>query len=334
MINWTIVNRTEYENQRYIFLTKTEENGVPKLAPYDDGVGYITIGIGFNLEEAAVRDEVFRTFGIIRNNPALSTVAPAPGQLSAQQVENDYINQLIATIGTASTPTDLAKLNSIMTARAADTRLAALGTRRSTFAFTGEPEIRATFDRLMTNIYEPKVDSWLSGIPDSRERTALISLAWNQKDGSPLLGKKLKAAIQADDRAEAWYEIRYNSNSVKQAQNIRNGIAKRRYFEADTFGLYDNGANTQTTMTDVAAKGIFRMYTRHQEAIDAYDSQFGAQVALANSDYNTTIVDDRTAWFQPARDYLIRNYVTDNALISVKPAIDGDILVGEDTTTA
>ena len=33
------------------------------------------------------------------------------------------------------------------------------------------PEIRMTFDRLMANIYEPRLNEYLSSIPDSREST-------------------------------------------------------------------------------------------------------------------------------------------------------------------
>ena len=321
MINWTIINRTDYENQRYNFLLQTEERGEPKLVPYNDGIGNITIGVGFNLEgSAAVRNEVLRTFGLIRNNPVLSATPPAPGQLSAQQIENNYIDQIIAAIG--GMVDDPSQLNSIMATRATDTRLSALGTRRSTFTFNDAAEIRGTFDRLMTDIYEPKVNSWLSGIPDSKERVALASLAWNQKDSNPLLASKLKAAVVNGDRAEAWYEIRYNSNSASQPAVIRNGIAKRRYFEADTFGLYNNAA----VNNDADAKGAFRTYTRHKTTIDSYDAQFGAQVTLANSDYNTTITQTRAVWFQPARDYLVTQY-------GQGITIGGDILVGEDQMT-
>ena len=74
MIPWTrINNRTDYENLRYRLLLWTEEQGIPQLTPYNDtprlrAAGDITIGVGFNLEgSVAVRDEVFRTFGLIRN---------------------------------------------------------------------------------------------------------------------------------------------------------------------------------------------------------------------------------------------------------------------------
>jgi len=315
MINWATLSQTEYENRRYNFLLWTEEGGDPALTPYNDealpgAAGYITIGIGFNLEgSAVVRDEVFRTFGLIRNNPALSE--------SAQLVENDYIDQLVSAIGRMVD--DPSELNSIMANRAGNVQLAALGTRRSPFAFTDEPEIRATFDRLMTSIYEPKVNNWLAGIPDSRERTALVSLAWNAPE---LLGTKLKAAIVNGDRAEAWYEIRYQSNSRKQPSNIRDGIAKRRYFEADTFGLYDDAAANN----EKDAKGAFRTYTRHKATMDVYDASFGGQVALAKDDYNTSIVQTRDAWLAPARAFLIDRYVTQPGLAV---AITGDILVGE-----
>lgn len=177
MINWTTISRTEYENQRYTSLLWTEESGEAKLRPYNDPVGLVTIGVGFNLEGlSAVRDEVFRAFGLVRDNPALSIVPVVPGQPSPQKNENAYIDQLIAAIG-AMVDSNPSALNTIMSNRANDKHLAALGTRRSTFAFTDEAEVKTTFKTLMTNIYEPRVNTWLAGIPDSRERTALISLA-------------------------------------------------------------------------------------------------------------------------------------------------------------
>ncbi len=333
MINWTtITNRTEYENKRYESLLWTEEQGRAKLIPYNDkaaplAAGNITIGVGFNLEgSTAVRDEVFLTFGLIRNNPALSTTPPAPGQLSAQQVENNYIDQLVAAIGRMVD--DPSELNSIMAARAGDSRLAALGARRSTFSFNDEPEIRATFDRLMTNIYELKVNNWLSGIPDSRESTALISLAWNQKDSSPLLGNKLKAAVTNGDRAEAWYEIRYNSNSASQPANIRNGIAKRRYFEADTFSLY----NDATAANDQDAKGAFRTYTRHKPAMDQWEASHTSDLtnaAALGAPLGIT-VQNLAGDLSNARAYLYTTYL---APVSPGLVLDGDILVGEDNGT-
>ncbi len=76
--------------------------------------------------------------------------------------------------------------------------------------------------------YDGFIDRWIASIPDSAERAALFSLTWNAPS---LLGPKLKAAILDGNRAEAWYEIRYNSNGIALA-----GIANRRYVEAEEFG--------------------------------------------------------------------------------------------------
>lgn len=55
-------------------------------------------------------------------------------------------------------------------------------------------------------------------IAQSRERAALVSLGYN--GGSGALGNKLMNAIKMDNRAEAWYEIRYNTN--KNALTLTN----------------------------------------------------------------------------------------------------------------
>jgi len=287
MINWTTIQNTdEYKNRRYDLLLRLEEQGTAKLTPYNDNpaagaAGNVTMGVGFNLEASAVRAEVFRTLGLIRNNPLLSNVPPAPGQLSARQVENNYIDQLISAIASASN--DFTQLHLTMVDRANDPRLDALGTRRTAFQFLDFPEIQTTFDRLMTTIYEPKIDSWLSGIPESRERLALASLAWNQKDSNPLLGAGLRRALlDSQGRSEAWYEIRYNSNSASQATNIRNGIAKRRYYESGVFGLFEN----PSAPTPAEAEQAYRALQLHREEILKYEAQFGAQVNNANTDYH------------------------------------------------
>ena len=130
----------------------------------------------------------------------------------------------------------------------------------------------------------------MAGIPPSQERTALVSLAYNSKvdpvTGIPTtLGSKLKAAVQNNDRAEAWYEIRYDTNkNALSASPPRDasGLAKRRYFEADTFGLYGNGV-TPATLTDADAKGVFRTYTRHKDQINAYEALYANKVSAANT---------------------------------------------------
>src|SRR4051812_43696231 len=130
MINWTTIqDLNEYRQRRYNLLLQLEEKGQAKLLPYNDNpaagtAGNITIGVGFNLEgAAAVRTEVLRTFGLVRDNPLLTSTPPAAGQLSARQVENNYIDQLTAAIAAASN--DFTQLNQIMVDRTNDARLAA-----------------------------------------------------------------------------------------------------------------------------------------------------------------------------------------------------------------
>lgn len=41
-----------YKDDRYSFILQVEENGAFHLAPYNDGKGWVTIGVGFNLADA------------------------------------------------------------------------------------------------------------------------------------------------------------------------------------------------------------------------------------------------------------------------------------------
>ena len=70
----------------------------------------------------------------------------------------------------------------------------------------------------------------------SYERLAIFSLVYNA--GGSLLGNNLTAAINDGDRFKAWFEIRHASNAEREP-----GLAKRRYYEAELFGLFDNRGN-------------------------------------------------------------------------------------------
>lgn len=166
----------------------------------------------------------------------------------------------------------------------------------------------------------------LATFSGTREFAALVSLKCNgvspvvrDQNGAYLRNTKMLNAILNDDRAEAWYEIRYNSNG-----NDLSGLAKRRFFEADTFGLYRAG-DTATTISDENAKDVFRMYTQHRDRILAYEAQYAAQITIANNDYQ--LVADRVdTWAQDsqiARQYLVDNYAEGRT-------IDGEVLVGKD----
>lgn len=135
-----------------------------------------------------------------------------------------------------------------------------------TFGFSSDAQIGKVLVAIAP-LYEAMIDRWLAGIPQSTERAVLFSLAWN---GPSLLGPKLKAAILAGDRAEAWYEIRYNSNG-----RGHDGIANRRYVEAERFKLFalDNTAS-ETEALDAA-----RMFTLHRQKVLAYEEAHDPEAA-------------------------------------------------------
>ncbi|HEX5737557.1 MAG TPA: hypothetical protein VFY22_03540 [Hydrogenophaga sp.] len=126
------------------------------------------------------------------------------------------------------------------------------------------------------------------GMPDSRERLALISVTYNRGVGA-MRGHALLDAIDDGDRAQAWYQLRYNcwgSNAQYEA-----GLRKRRLVEAQVLGLYDDPADVGPD----EARSVFRMVTQHRDAIQAVERRFGETLegqaglrdlrTLANRDY-------------------------------------------------
>ena len=125
-------------------------------------------------------------------------------------------------------------------------------------------------------------------IGDSLERIALMSLFYNSNGGvaninttgvkhNNIIGPALLTALQTGNRAEAWYEICYDTNPNSLAAHPpadAQGIANRRYKESDEFGLYDPGAVTQPE-----ALQVYQMYTRHSAAMIKYDTLYGGGTA-------------------------------------------------------
>lgn len=58
--NWTA---STYLSKRYTFILAAEESGNPNRLPYNDGKGWVTIGIGFNLADDTVRSRVLAKLG-------------------------------------------------------------------------------------------------------------------------------------------------------------------------------------------------------------------------------------------------------------------------------
>ena len=205
MLSYNSLSTSDYQNLRYQVLLATEENGNLKKTAYLDGNNDPTIGIGFNLTAKNIRDAVLKGLGFDVSR-------------TASAAERQYISQIEAIIKRSYGKNDVnllrSALNDVMARRSQDSRIA--NRTHTTFAFTNDDEIRAVFNNLIET-YETKVnDQLFAGIPNSRERVALVSMAYNTRDGSKsLLGKGLKDALENGNRAEAWYQIRYNSNGNK-----------------------------------------------------------------------------------------------------------------------
>lgn len=306
MLNYNLLSDGSYAALRYQLLLNVEETGNPKSTPYLDSKGIPTVGIGFNLRSGNVLDTVLAVFGFNIDERTQSAI------------ENGYINEIKSIVNTshASNSELDTLLNDVMYRRFNDNDIPSSQRTRADFRFQNDGEIRGVFDSLIES-YETQVNNWFIGIPKSQERTALVSLAWN--NAGKLLGPGLKFALQSGDRAEAWYEIRYGSNGDKLG-----GIAKRRYYESDLFGLYNDVGN----VSDEEAKQIYQMLQRHHTQISDYEETYGAQIARANADFGSTVKTLADA-LQPARDYLIAEYVTNQG---IPININGDILVGTDNS--
>ncbi|MDZ7656240.1 MAG: hypothetical protein U0997_09870 [Sulfurimicrobium sp.] len=124
------------------------------------------------------------------------------------------------------------------------------------------------------------------GMLSSWERVALVSITYNR--GEAAVRSKMVEfynAIQNGNRAEAWFQIRYNSQTPNPL--FANGIAKRRYYESEIFGLTDNPGSVSGVDE---AKQIYRMLQLHRAAILTYENTYSAQINQANADYGLSVV--------------------------------------------
>jgi GH24 family phage-related lysozyme (muramidase) len=276
MLNWNIISDHDAYNEERFALLKLLEGSTAK--PYVDGVGDATIGIGFNL--------------VYNLDPVLRVITGA--RHWSQTLEDRLATEIDKSYASGQSALLIANLNAVMQDwhDHHDSKVPA------TFAFSSDAEIARALDAL-DDYYDGRIDAWVPGIPDSSERAALFSLAWNAPG---MLGPKLQAAIEGGDRAEAWYEIRYNSLSSSLPANLKAGIANRRYVEADTFGLYHS--DSRATYTEALDAG--RMLASHHQTLLAYEASYDPLTAASTKGVPTigTISDE----LQPAIDAVSRKF--------------------------
>lgn len=246
VLNWnTIGSAASYRATRSDLLVLLEG---ATSKPYLDVVGDATIGIGFNLKYnlssvlTAIVGKDHDATTLLDRLQAVVDADYASGQTALLQKRLDAVMKTWHDSRDSAVPVS--------------------------FAFANSGQISAALTAIAPT-YDGYVDRWLSGIPNSTERAVLFSLAYNSPS---LLGPSLKAAILEGDRAEAWYEIRYNSNGNKIA-----GIANRRYVEAERFQLFD----TEDTCNTKQALEAGAMYAAHRDKILSYESLWSPTNAAA-----------------------------------------------------
>jgi hypothetical protein len=146
------------------------------------------------------------------------------------------------------------------------------------FAFASEGQVRAAYNSLVESVYIKFITDKIPGLATSQtfrsssELMSLLSLAWNGM--GKLIGEGIVNAltIAGGNRADAWYEIRYHSNGGASGAQFGPGLAKRRFFEADVFGLYNDPHNVSAT----EAIDIYSMLQKHRWDIYQYEAKYGA----------------------------------------------------------
>ena len=236
-----------------VIAPKERVYGPRDLIPRNIGDGYVTIGAGCNLDggHPSVKFAVYRQLGIrvdLRNRIDAGT----PAQRAAERGYVDRLNAILQ--NTALTAAQkVTALNTVMAARAMDNVLNGFADNRpSTFEFgtagrDGEAQIRASFDDAIIAYnadLERKLDRKDPAIrtqpnfENSLERAVLLSLVWN--GGPGLIGNGVLTGLSTGNRAEVWFQIRYNTNAGQSRIDFGQGIANRRYTESNEFRLYGN----------------------------------------------------------------------------------------------
>ena len=264
-----------------------------KTGIYIDSNGIQTIGAGMNLRDSQkIRSSVVTK--LFEHNKPIDDTKELDYRKEIKAIVTETYPDLSDSEKTIQAAENQRKLNAIMARRS--------GNPSSTFTFNDDEEIIKVYDQIAETFEKIINQKFSVSIPLSYERLALFSLAYNQPT---LLGTGLQTAIKVGNRANAWYQIRYQSNG---GESRSRGIAKRRYFESQIFGLYSEGLSDEEK--DIEYKSILKMRGDHASKIKKYDKEFGDRVQEANNDFGTSIVTTQTTKeaIKEAETYLIYTY--------------------------
>ena len=311
MITVNPLSTGTYDTLRYQMILDFE--GENPLV-YADAQGLATIGIGFEVSANApailegmgytsttLGPTLFRS--LVQAITSATQGVRFPTDSAAQEAINQAVNGVLGTSYNTATGNNFG-----------------YGNDTGNSGLSADAQIQATFNSIIQG-YGTTVDAWLLGtpaapgttppspMPDSPERAALVSLAYNgligfaanpttgqyllNPDGSyKLLSPTLQHDLVTGDRAEAWYEIRYNSNQNSLNASVPadvQGVANRRYEESQVFGLFSNSnaPGTAPAPSWTEAVQAYQMLAAHRDDILAYDGLYGA--ALGQVPPNATV---------------------------------------------
>lgn len=276
--------------KKLIFATSTFRANI-----YLNDAGYAAIGFDFDLKDKFTLNRVLETLGFDVLGKQLGADA---------LVAERYYMGLLRSAFAHNNGSDLKSLKcvvqNILSARLSDPRYRAYPhfQRASEFKLANEHK-GTTVVCAVKKQYETSVDNWLTAFGfdilktnshllsrNTQERAVLVSLAaqheiGNDNDGS-LLGLPLAHALMDNDRAECWYQIRYglqdNDTPVNQA------VVKRRYFESELFGIYDEGTTSDTINREYCKK-MYAMYNAHKSVVLQFERRFNHLIPEANAQY-------------------------------------------------
>ncbi len=241
----SIVAITNYTEERNEYLKAREnlrlKNGAEQYSPIhpDDVVDRNnpdkvnpTIGYGYNLvDKTLAQNTAFFTLAF--GGTLTPTIIDALQLLEIWRSKTDFtingvtrkLTKLDIIDGAAGTIPELAALDSLKLTEAQASALLTAYLDGTSGYDGAEAGLNAALSGIDFSPSNPNA----SELPNSKERIALLSMYYQLPE---LIGPDLIAALQADNRAEAWFQIRFKHEN---SDNL--GLQIRKNAESNTFGL-------------------------------------------------------------------------------------------------
>jgi len=251
---------------------------------YLTATGVPSIGCNFNLQNDFQLGLVLETLQFDPYGEKLTG--------EAFKAEQFYIGQLRNTFKQSET-TEITSLkaivNNILTIRCQDHRYQDYPRFQRATEFTIPDRNKMTvISYTILDQYEKIVDDWITGFElkilrnnshllsrNSMERAVLVSLAADNLIGNDVHGNPMNLpladALIQDNRADAWYQVRYGTFS--DMANANPAVVKRRLYESEIFGLYDDGIESYNISRD-DCKPLYNMYNLHKDTILHFERHY------------------------------------------------------------